>query len=219
MNYFSNEVQSMNVLLEKLIPLAEAHQAADEYVAGRYEWNGGACAVGCTIRDAIKLDYLPAATTKPDDHAKIADATGLPEMLWRLADNIFEGLPRDERPAWTPRFLKAAAACQSAESVPARIMARLADRLAGDAMREDVKAAARTVAALWRRRADGDDPAESEWNAAWQQANAAWQQAYAAMLQADAARVQAYAAWQQADAAARQFWTWCANVVIEELSR
>ena len=28
--------------LEKLIDLADQHQAADEYVAGRYEWNDGA---------------------------------------------------------------------------------------------------------------------------------------------------------------------------------
>ena len=185
-------------VLKRLIPLADRHQKADEYRAGHY-WQGNGsgtgCAVGCTIHDAIKLGVLPQATSH-ESHASIAKATGLPEMVWRLADNIFEGLPEDDRPAWTPRLLRAAAKCKNLERVPALIMTRLAERLAADAIRDDVKAVTLVVAGLWRRRANGDEPDAKEWDAAWQQA---------------------YAARQQADAAWRGFWKWCADVVCKAL--
>jgi hypothetical protein len=203
----------MNVL-DQLIPLADRHHQQDEYIAGTY-WRGNGdgkgCAVGCTIHDAIKLGALPEDTDH-GSHEDIAAATGIPEMCWRMADDIFEGLPAHKRRAWTPRFLRAAAQCKSPDRVPARIMTRLAERLAADAICDDVKAVASNVAGLWRRRANGDDPSESEWGAARQQANAAWQQANAAWQQA-------YAAWQQANAAREKFWVWCAAMVCEEMSR
>jgi len=236
-------------ILDQLIPLADAHQQADEYVSGTY-WeqlngHGRGCAVGCTIHDAVAIGVLPAGT-QHDNHADIAEATGIPEMLWRLADHIFEELSDADRPGWTPRFLRAASQCKCCDRVPARVMGRLARRLADDAIRDDVRDSATLVASLWERRGRGDDPAESEWDAAWKQAYAAWKQAYAARKQAYAARKQAHAAWKQADAAREQayaawkqahaaweqadaareqayaareqFWQWCADVVCEELA-
>jgi hypothetical protein len=190
-------------VLKKLIPLADAHQAADEYISGDYWLRGKGCAVGCTVHDAKALKFLPK-NCDAGDHAALAAATGVPEMLWILADNIFEGLAETERSAWTPRFLRAAKSCKKIDSVPARVTARLAERLAEDATREDVRAACRLNAGLWDRRADGNDPSDEEWDAARQQAYAARQQADAARQQAYAARQQAYAAWQQADAACQQ---------------
>ena len=199
-------------LLEELIPLADAHRAADEYVSGTYEWVGGACAVGCTVHDAIRLGKLPA-DTGAGDHRAVARATGLPEMVWRLANRVFEGLPAADQPAWTPRFLRAAAASPSPATVPARVMARLARRLADDAIREDVRAASLAVAALWGRRGRGDDPPEIEWDAARSRAAAARSRAAAALSRADAAlsraaeeavQSQAGAAWSRAEAALSQ---------------
>jgi hypothetical protein len=206
-------------VLEKLIPLADAHQAADEYRTGHYwEENETGCAVGCTIHDAIALGVLPKGT-EHGSHESIASATGLPEMVWRLADNIFEGLPSDIRPSWTPRFLRAASRCTNPAPVPARIMARLAERLAGDATREDVKTVCLVVAGLWKRRASGNEPDEAEWDAAREQAYAAREQSSAARKQAYAARKQSSAARKQASAALERFWVWCADVVCEELAK
>ncbi len=220
----------MSALLESLIKLADQHQKADEYVTGSYSWTKvnshyGACSVGCTVRDAVKLKKLPVGTD-PGSHTSLSLATGIPEMLWRLSDNIFEGLARDHRSAWTPRFLRAANKAKHIDRVPARVMARCAERLAKDAIREDVKQTCLVVAALWRSRSEGNDPEENEWKAAREQADAAWKQAYAAREQAYAAREQAYAAREQADAARKQayaareqFWLWLSNVVCEELEK
>ena len=235
-------------VIEQLIPLADAHQAADEYAAGNY-WEGNGrgtgCSVGCTVHDAIALGVLPKGTDH-GSHAELAAATGMPEMLWRLADYIFEGLPQSARREWTPRLLRAAAGCPDIDRVPARIMYRCAMRLADEAIRPDVRESALTNAQLWLRRATCDEPTQSEWDAArqqayaayqqayaarqqadaayqqagaaWQQAYAAWQQAYAAWQQAGAAWRQADAAWQQAGAARQRFWIWLSDVVCEELS-
>lgn len=223
----------MASVLEQLIPLADAHREADQYRA-RYYWRGNGdgtgCAVGCSIHDAVKLGILPDGTDH-GDHQAVSRATGMPEMLWRLADHIFEGLDSDSRPAWTPRFLRSASKCTNFEHVPSRIMARFAERLAEDAIRDDVKQVCQKVAALWRRRAAGEDPPDSEWGAAWHQAKVAWHQADDAREQAKVAWHQAKAAWHQADAAWHQadaareqayaarwnFWSWCADVVCDEL--
>ena len=228
-----------------LVKLAEAHQAADEYIEGQYGWDGGACAIGCTILDARNVGLLPKQTAPNDHHA--LEVLGVPELAWRLCDAVFEGLPDADRPAWTPKFLRAIRPDADYTNLPSRIMVRLAERLAADALSDDNRKCAELNASLYRRRAAGDEPLESEWDAASQQADAAWQQAYAARQQAyaawhqadaasqqaDAARQQADAAWQQADAAwqqayaARQqadaarhpFWSWCGEMLLEELAQ
>jgi hypothetical protein len=217
--------------LEKLIDLADAHQEADEYVAGTYQWNGGACSIGCTIRDAKKLKILPKST-KASSHESLVK-TGVPELAWRLCDHIFEGLPEDKRAAWTPKFLRSIRADADYTFLPARVMARCARKLSKDAIDPLVSKNCLVVAKLWERRAKGNEPSEADWDAArqqagaawqqadaaWQQADAAWQQPDAARQQADAAWQQAYAAWQQASAALKNFWIWCGDMLCEELSR
>lgn len=87
---------------DKLVELADAHQRADEYRSGRYEWrDGGACAIGCTMRDAKALGLIPK-TARLGDHVECAKINGVPELAWRLVDHIFEGLPTEDRPGWTP---------------------------------------------------------------------------------------------------------------------
>lgn len=237
----------MNQIIEQLIPLADAHQQADEYVSGTYgdSSTAKACAIGCTINDARKIGLLNGVENC--DHVAIAQATGVPEIAWRMLDHCFEGLAETDRPALTPLFLRAAAIGRSHDTLAARIVVRLMTRLAAEAMVADVRASAEVVADLYRRRARGDEPAKEQWDAARQQAYAAWkqadaarQQAYAARRQADAARQQADAAWQQADAARQQvdaaqqqayaaqqqayaawqqWWVWCADMLCEEVAK
>lgn len=111
--------------LEKLIELADAHQTADEYQAGHYALiNGKACAVGCTINDAIQLNVLPQDTPL-NDRDGIAEATGLPEVAWMLCDHIFEALPLPERSRWTPRFLRSIKPNADYSNLEKRIQARV----------------------------------------------------------------------------------------------
>ena len=70
-----------------------AHQAADEIVKGQY-WQGGkGCAVGCTIHGSNHGDY----ETK----------MGVPRMLARLEDLIFEGMPNADAKLFPARFIEA----------------------------------------------------------------------------------------------------------------
>jgi hypothetical protein len=244
--------------LTRLIELADGHQAADEYKPGSYQWDNGSCSIGCTTRDAQSLGFLPR-NIYPGDHASL-EKLGIPELVWRMCDHVFEGLPTESQPAWTPKVLRSIRADADYSNLVARIMARLARKLGEDAIDPSLKPICEKICALWTRRANGDDPSTDEWQealqqagaagrqadaagrqadaalqqagAAWrqagaalQQAGAAWRQADAALRQADAAWRQAYAlrqadaAWRQADAAWRKFWSWCGEMLCEELAR
>jgi hypothetical protein len=70
-----------------------AHAKADEIVKGRYWEDGKGCAVGCTIHSG--------------DHAEYEPRFGIPIMLARLEDDLFEGLPNGQAKAWPVAFMSA----------------------------------------------------------------------------------------------------------------
>jgi hypothetical protein len=72
--------------------LAE-HRVADELVKGQYWENGKGCAVGCTV--------------KSSDHMAYETKFGIPVMLARFEDRIFEGLPNEKAMLWPERFMSA----------------------------------------------------------------------------------------------------------------
>jgi len=80
-----------------LVEEMRGHQAADRLVQGEYWDDGKGCAVGCAMRS---LDPNAA----PHDHARYAEMIGAPEMLVRLEDCIFEGLPGALAIEWPVRF-------------------------------------------------------------------------------------------------------------------
>ena len=68
--------------------------AANDRLVKRYFWkNGKGCAVGCTI--------------KSGNHVEYETRFGIPQVLARLEDRIFEGLPNDVAMAWPVRFMSA----------------------------------------------------------------------------------------------------------------
>lgn len=69
------------------------HREADELVKRKYWEDGKGCAVGCTLHSANHAEYEPRF--------------GVPQMLARLEDCIFEGLPNDKAKAWPERFMGA----------------------------------------------------------------------------------------------------------------
>ena len=186
----------MNAIIEKLIPLADAHQAADEYIAGQAKWDGkGACSIGCTCYDAITLGILPRGAGY--DHAKLAEATGTDPRLWHLVDGVFEGLPKEQKSAWTPRFLRAASQCDDTTAAVWRLMAWLLGPDSPSAKGNAHPAVADAVAGvrhLCERSAGGEKVPGTEWLSARSAAEsvAAWSAARSA---AESARSEKSAAW------------------------
>jgi len=69
------------------------HREADEIVKGHYWEDGKGCAVGCTVHSGNHAEYEPRF--------------GIPQVLARLEDRIFEGLPNDKAKEWPERFMGA----------------------------------------------------------------------------------------------------------------
>ena len=71
-----------------------AHAAADEIIHGKYWQDGKGCAVGCTIHGRNHMAY--------------ERELGIPVMLARLEDRLFEGQSNGKSKAFPERFLLAA---------------------------------------------------------------------------------------------------------------
>lgn len=70
-----------------------AHRAADEIRQGLGYWDGKmGCGVGCTIHG--------------DNHGEYEHRLGIPRILGKLEDNIFEGLPFVRAMMWPEEFLE-----------------------------------------------------------------------------------------------------------------
>src|SRR5688572_29874601 len=76
---------------EKYLKRVKAHQAADEIIHGQYWEEGKGCAVGCTIHS--------------NKHASYEKELGIPEVLARLEDRIFEGMSNGHSKEWPVKFL------------------------------------------------------------------------------------------------------------------
>jgi hypothetical protein len=68
-----------------------AHRERDEIVKGMYWQEGKGCAVGCTIHSGEHMEY--------------ETRFGIPMMLARLEDSIFEGLPNEVAKEWPLEFM------------------------------------------------------------------------------------------------------------------
>lgn len=82
-----------NNIKKKYVARVLAHRRADEIIKGVYWERGKGCAVGCTIHSG--------------DHGAFETELGIPRILARLEDGIFEALPNDLAQTWPERFLKA----------------------------------------------------------------------------------------------------------------
>lgn len=69
------------------------HAAADELIHGTYWEDGKGCAVGCTVHS--------------DSHAAYETELGIPRILARLEDGIFESLSNGRSKLWPEQFLDA----------------------------------------------------------------------------------------------------------------
>lgn len=78
---------------EKYVNRVKRHQEQDEIVQGVYWEKGKGCAVGCTIEG--------------NDHEKYETELGIPRVIARIEDKIFEGLSNEEAKKFPLRFLQA----------------------------------------------------------------------------------------------------------------
>jgi hypothetical protein len=193
-------------LKAELLQLAAEHRAADRLIKGTY-WNDhGGCAVGCTLESARRLrePQTSAGEFGHGNHALYETYLGVPEVIARLEDSIFEGLPDDLAQAWPERFLAAIRPGADLSMVWPRFLHDLLSDPTGGvqvraAKRTDTQTAVAAVIDLYGRWVEGTKPSRDEWRAAADAANAAANAAaYAA---ADAANAAADAASAAASAA------------------
>jgi len=71
----------------------ELHAAADEIIHGTYWERGKGCAVGCTVHSSL--------------HANYETDLGIPRMLAKLEDRLFEGMTNGSAKTFPARFLNA----------------------------------------------------------------------------------------------------------------
>ena len=93
-------------LKDMLVEEVHKHQKADEIIQGTYETDGKYCAVGCAIQS---LNARLGKTYSHSDHGALETEFGVPRILWRLEDRIFEGLTKEEARLFPLKF---------AESIP-----------------------------------------------------------------------------------------------------
>lgn len=72
-----------------------AHEVADEIIHGTYWQNGKGCAVGCTVH------------LNDNAHAAYESQLGIPQVIARLEDRIFEGMKNGDSKTFPRRFLEA----------------------------------------------------------------------------------------------------------------
>jgi hypothetical protein len=77
----------------KYLARVRRHQMFDQIQHGFYWEKGKGCAVGCTIHSG--------------NHAAYETELGIPQMIARLEDTIFEGLTNGRSKKWPARFLSA----------------------------------------------------------------------------------------------------------------
>jgi len=76
---------------EKYLNRVRLHEAADEIIHGKYWERGKGCAVGCTVHS--------------DSHVAFETELGIPQMLARLEDRLFEGMANGTSKQFPARFL------------------------------------------------------------------------------------------------------------------
>ena len=148
------------------------HRLADEIIHGKYWENGKGCAVGCTVHSS--------------DHGAYETELGIPRILARLEDCIFESLPNDLSKAWPERFLKAIKPGADISNVwPQFAVWMLTDDEWGvikfartDAQRESIQ----TISDMYLFKLEGAEIDADDWREAGTAASAAAAAAYASYV-------------------------------------
>jgi hypothetical protein len=165
-----------------------AHQKADEIVKGLYWQNGKGCAVGCTVHS--------------DSHSAYETEMGIPRMLARLEDRIFEGMPNADAKLFPARFIDAIPVGADLSLVGWKFLHWLVADVVARHGTDNVKAATVDAIDILRRKADGEEVSSVDARNVAATAKKAYAADAAAAAAAYAADAAAAAAAAYADAAA-----------------
>ena len=163
-----------------------AHAKADQIIHGTYWENGKGCAVGCTIHGS--------------DHGKYETELGIPRILAKLEDVLFERMANGHAKEFPLQFLSAIKVGSDLSMVwPKFAHWMLLDPEHGVirfAKKEKTKQAIQRVGELYELKVAGKEPTKQEWKDAAAAAYAAdaADDADAAAYAADDADAAAYAA-------------------------
>jgi hypothetical protein len=163
-------------LKEKILKQLVAHYEADEIIKGQYWENGKGCAIGCTLHSA--------------DHSLGEKLYGIPEVLWRLEDSIFESLENKLAKKFPIEFIEAIPVGANLDKVFYKFSVAMLERVINYTNSESAIKAIQQVVTLFKRKVQGLEVNRNEWRnaAAANAANAA------AANAANAAATNAYAA-------------------------
>ena len=195
--YHNNQSEKDEILAQ-----LAAHRKADELIKGQYWEDGKGCAVGCTIHSGNHIEY--------------EERFGIPVMLARLEDCIFEGLPNDKAKNWPERFMSAIEPGQDLSLVGWKFLHwLLTDEMVNPGINhEAVRDTVQQCADIMKSLAGGDvgtESAESAWRAAERAADSAaecaaecaeWSARSAAKSAKSAKSASESAAWSASESAA-----------------
>jgi hypothetical protein len=173
-------------LKERIIAQLQAHYDADEIVQGKYWENGKGCAVGCILHDA------------KGNHHRFEEELGIPRVIARLMDRIFEGLTNGEAKIFPLEVMRAIPVNADLSNIWNKFALWMLSELLNFATYQPSKDAIQSVISLYERELKGDKVSTEEWQTARRAAYAA----YAAATYAAATYAAAYAAYAAAGAAA-----------------
>ncbi len=188
----------------KYVKRVKTHYELDEIIQGKYWENGKGCAVGCTIQDDDILKSNGSC------HKRYEEALGIPQVLARLEDRIFEGLSNGEAKEFPLRFLEAVNVGADLSLVFHKfVLWSLSDPKDGIvkfAKRKQTIDAIKKVSSLLEKKINGEDVSLEAWREVREIALTARRDAAAAAAAAAAAYAYAYAyAYAAADAAAAAY--------------
>jgi hypothetical protein len=137
---------------DKYIARLEEHYRADEIIKGQYWENGKGCAVGCTIHSG--------------NHKAYEDELGIPTIIARLEDVIFEGLPNKDSKEFPLQLLKSINVGADLSKVADKFLIKLLNRsiLLCD---ERGKKATQTIIDLLQDRVNDIEHSKEKWDAAY----------------------------------------------------
>lgn len=170
---------------ESVLEQMESHRKADTLMQGYGYWKDGkGCAVGCLIHSG--------------NHGEYETRFGIPRVLARLEDRIFEGLPIEDAKKWPERFLSAISPGADLSMVwPKFAIFILTDPEFGVikfAKKDKSKKSIQDVSDLYQRIVNGEKIDANVWLEARSNATDAYADAdAAATAAADAATAAAYA--------------------------
>ena len=135
----------------KYLNRVRSHAKAGEIIKGKYWEDGKGCAIGCTIHS--------------NKHSAYEIELGIPQVLAKLEDGIFEGLPLKQAKEWPGKFLKAIKPGTDLSKVSSKFLVWLLEEVI-KCIEDEGKETINLVIDLYKRELRGEVIALVQWKEA-----------------------------------------------------